>query len=190
MAAIELKDESDGGFCVVVPGMMAALGEEVHSYCLRPYVNRSGVLRLWPFASRAGRAANEWHRTAAVAAEIATRKWVRVTANRSLGAYEVFEAEPPPDPEWPDLDLQEMIRLAFSGSGQDHPKHGAPGREAVGWLAVTLDDFEELWCVGLRVPRTRWRTPRSGLPGRPRASDGACRPAVAGRVPKPATLSH
>jgi hypothetical protein len=44
---------------------------------------------------------------------------VRVTANLSLGAYEVREAlKPPPDPEWPDLTLPDMIRLAFKDRGR------------------------------------------------------------------------
>jgi len=128
VAAIELKDESDGGFYVIVPGMMAALGEEVHSYCLRPYINRSGSYRLWPLRLPGpdGRT-NEWHRTAAIAAAIAMKKWVRVTANRNLGGYEVYEAAiQPPDPEWPELTLDEMLRLAFSAQGRiiedmDHP---------------------------------------------------------------------
>ena len=35
---------------------------------------------------------NPWHQSAAEAAERAMTCWVRVTANRSLGAYEIFEA--------------------------------------------------------------------------------------------------
>ena len=45
---MELKDEEDGGLYVIVAAMTAELGEEVKSFTLRPYVNRSGVLRLWP----------------------------------------------------------------------------------------------------------------------------------------------
>jgi hypothetical protein len=68
----------------------------------------------------------EWHRSAAVAASIATKRWVRVTANRSLGAYEVFEAATqPPEPEWLDMSLADMIRLAFTGRGRviNDPEH-------------------------------------------------------------------
>lgn len=128
VGAIELKEESDGGFYVVVPMMMAALGEEVKSYCLRPYINRSGSLRLWPLRLPAhdGRV-NEWHRSAAIAAAIAMKKWVRVTANRNLGGYDIYEAaNQPSDPEWPELTLEDMLRLAFSAQGRiiedmDHP---------------------------------------------------------------------
>ena len=35
---------------------------------------------------------------------MAMKKWVRVQSNRSLGAYEIYEAAAPwGDPEWPDL---------------------------------------------------------------------------------------
>jgi hypothetical protein len=128
VGAIELKDEEDGGIFVVTPEMASALGDEVKSLLLRPYINRSGILRLWPIRLPGpdGKL-NEWHRTAGVAADLATRKWVRVAANKALGAYEVCEAaNQPPDPEWPDLNLADMIRLAFSDRGRlvrdrDHP---------------------------------------------------------------------
>jgi hypothetical protein len=128
VGAIELKDESDGGFYIVTPSMMAALGEEAKSYCLRPYINRAGTLRLWPIRlpDPDGRV-NEWHRSAAIAASFAMKRWVRITANRNLGGYEVFEAaHQPPAPEWPELSLADMLRLAFRSQGRviedaEHP---------------------------------------------------------------------
>jgi hypothetical protein len=120
VGAIQLKDDQDAGLYLVTQAMTAELEQEVKSFCLRPYVYRSGVLRLWPIRLPGpdGRV-NEWHRTAAKAAEIATHKWVRVTSNQSLKAYEVFEApKQPPDPEWPDLTLPDMIRLAFQDRGR------------------------------------------------------------------------
>ena len=68
---------------------------------------------------------NEWHRSSAEAAEIAMRKWVRLTANMSLGAYEVFEATGDlPEPTWPDLPFQEILKIAFRDhiiDSVDHP---------------------------------------------------------------------
>jgi hypothetical protein len=128
VGGIELKDEEDGGLFIVTPELASDLGDEVKSFLLRPYINRGGILRLWQIRLPGpdGKL-NEWHRTAAVAADLATRKWIRVAANKALGAYEVFEAaNQPPDPEWPDLSLADMIRLAFSDRGRlvrdpDHP---------------------------------------------------------------------
>jgi hypothetical protein len=51
--------------------------------------------------------------------------WIRLKANMSLGAYELYEAEAAiPDPEWPDLPFQELVRIGFKGrliDGIDHP---------------------------------------------------------------------
>ena len=66
----------------------------------------------------------EWHRSAAEAAELAMRRWVRVKANMSLGAYEIFEAASTiPDPEWPELPFQELLRIAFRDRLVDRLDH-------------------------------------------------------------------
>jgi hypothetical protein len=42
------------------------------------------------------------------------KRWVRVRANMSLGAYEMFEAASTiPDPTWPELSFQELVKIAF-----------------------------------------------------------------------------
>ena len=51
--------------------------------------------------------------------------WVRVAANMSLGAYEVYEASGSiPDPEWPDVTFRVLLEIAFKGrfiQSLDHP---------------------------------------------------------------------
>lgn len=68
---------------------------------------------------------NEWHRSAAEAAERAMQRWVRLTANLSLGAYEMFEATGDlPEPEWPDLPFVDILKIAFRDrivDTADHP---------------------------------------------------------------------
>ena len=55
----------------------------------------------------------------------AMTRWVRIKANMSLGAYEIFEAEGSiPDPVWPDLSFGEIYRIAFRDrliNSPDHP---------------------------------------------------------------------
>jgi hypothetical protein len=119
--------EEDGDFYVVGGRMTEALGDEAKSFCLRPYINRAGTLRLWPIRlpDTDGRV-NEWHRSAAVAASLAMKQWLRVTADRDAGSYQVHAALiQPPEPEWPDLSLAEMLRLAFASQGRiiDGPDH-------------------------------------------------------------------
>jgi hypothetical protein len=128
VAGIEMKDDRDGGLYLVVPAMTAALQAEIRFYRLRPYITRAKVLRLWPIPlPDADGRQNEWHRSAEIAASLAERKWVRVTSNRDLGAYEVFEAlNQPPDPEWPEVDLQQMLNVTFRSRGRiienlEHP---------------------------------------------------------------------
>jgi hypothetical protein len=47
VSAIEMKDD-DGALYLVAADMAAQLSSEAAAYVLRPYVNRAGVLRLWP----------------------------------------------------------------------------------------------------------------------------------------------
>jgi hypothetical protein len=52
------------------------------------------------------------------------KKWVRVTANMSLGAYEIFEAMGDlPEPVWPEHPLEEILTIAFRERLVDHPDH-------------------------------------------------------------------
>jgi hypothetical protein len=127
VGGVILKDGDDELY-LVEPDVAEVLGDEVVFYSMFPYINRVRVLRLWPvrLPPPDGREM-DWHRTARAAAARAIDKWVRVAANRSLGAYDVFEAvNQPADPDWPDLTLPQMIKLAFHDRGRiirdmDHP---------------------------------------------------------------------
>jgi hypothetical protein len=86
-------------------------------------INRQGVVFLWPvpLPTPDGRVL-EWHRSQAEAASLAS--WVRVQANMSLGAYEIIEAPASiPDPEWPDLPFQELLRIGFKDKLVDRLDH-------------------------------------------------------------------
>jgi hypothetical protein len=67
----------------------------------------------------------EWHRSAREAADEATRTWLRVNPNMSLGAYEMIVAESITiEPQWPTLSFQELLRIAFRErliTSLDHP---------------------------------------------------------------------
>src|SRR5882724_9857021 len=90
-AIIELKE--DRAVYLVTPAMAMELPGELAAVTLFTVVNRQGVLHLWPVKLPGSDGKyNEWHRSSAEAAEFAMHKWVRITANMSLGAYEVFEA--------------------------------------------------------------------------------------------------
>ena len=89
-------------------------------------MNRQGVLALWPvrMPGEDGRL-DEWNSSALQAAEMARERWIRLVANMSLGANEVYEATGDlPDPDWPELSFAEILKVAFKEyyiTAFDHP---------------------------------------------------------------------
>jgi hypothetical protein len=124
-ALIELKDDRDEIY-VVTPAMAQELPGECFTAVLYTVINRQGVVTLWPGKLPApdGRV-NAWHQSAHEAAERAMTRWVRVMSNMSLGAYEIYEASSTiPDPVWPELTYDDLVRIAFRGkvvNSFDHP---------------------------------------------------------------------
>jgi hypothetical protein len=122
-AIIELK--ADREVYLVLPAMAQQLPGEFSVATLYPTINRQGVLHLWPVKLPGSDGKhNEWHRSAAEAAELAMKKWVRVTANMSLGAYDIFEAiNDLPEPGWPDISFEEILKIAFRDHIVDRADH-------------------------------------------------------------------
>jgi hypothetical protein len=128
LAVIELKDDRET--YLLLPPIAKQLPGEFAMVTLYTAINRQGVTRLWPVRLPApdGRI-NEWHRSAAEAAELAMRRWIRIKANMSLGAYEMFEAAGTiPDPNWPELSFQELIRIGFRDRLVDSLDHSVIDR--------------------------------------------------------------
>jgi hypothetical protein len=123
-AIIELKEDRE--VYLVTPDIALELPGEFGVASLYSTINRQGVLHLWPvkLPGPDGRH-NEWHRSAAEAAEQAMIGWIRITANMSLGAYEMFKAMGDiPDPVWPESSFQEILKVAFRDhvvDSLDHP---------------------------------------------------------------------
>jgi hypothetical protein len=112
-AIVELKDDRER--YLVTRDIAAALPTEIVMEMLYTTINRQRVVSLWPVRLPAtdGRV-NEWHRSAQEAAELAMQYWIRVTANMSLGAYEIIKAPGKiPEPEWPEYSFQDLLRIAF-----------------------------------------------------------------------------
>ena len=111
---IELKDNRET--FLVLPAVSQELSEsEFFLATLYLTINRQNVLSVWPVKLPAadGRS-NEWHASAAAAAERAMHNWIRLAANMSLGAYEISEAIADyGQPEWPNLSFKEILKIAF-----------------------------------------------------------------------------
>ena len=124
IALIELRDE--GEVYAVEQGLCAELPGEVIPKVLLTTITKQGVVLLWPIRlpGEDGRL-DAWNRSALDAADLATKKWVKVVSDRALGAYSVFEATGNlSDPEWPEVSFEELVRVAFKGrviSTLDHP---------------------------------------------------------------------
>jgi hypothetical protein len=122
-AIIELKEE--GEVYLVLPSIAQQLPGEFSVVTLNTAINRQGVVHLWPvkLPSPDGKLM-DWHRSAAEAAERAVERWIRVASNMALGAYEIFEANGDlPDPDWPDISFEEILKIAFRGRVVDRPDH-------------------------------------------------------------------
>jgi hypothetical protein len=115
VAIIELQEERET--YLLRPPVARGLPGEFTMALLVTAINRQGVLFLWPIKLPGPDGKQlEWHRSAGEAAERAQKRWVRVTANTSLGAYETIEASAAiPDPEWPATPFSELLEIAFRG---------------------------------------------------------------------------
>lgn len=112
---VELKEDNE--LYLVDPSLWTELaGESTFGpRALITTINRQNVLFLWPIRlpNSDGRI-DDWNRSALDASQIAKEKWVRVQSNRSLGAYEVFEATGNcGDPSWEVPKFSELLRIAF-----------------------------------------------------------------------------
>jgi hypothetical protein len=123
LALIELRDDRE--IYLLAADMVNELPGEFMMATICTAINRQGVVFLFPVRLPApdGKILG-WHRSAAKAAELATKKWIRMRANMSLGGYDIFEAAAAiPDPKWPELSFNEMLRIAFRDRLITDPDH-------------------------------------------------------------------
>ncbi|CUI27281.1 hypothetical protein [Achromobacter kerstersii] len=110
-----LNTKDDGENYLVSPKLYAELAQEVRPKMLYTGVTREGNPFLWPvnMPGEDGRL-DDWSQSAHQAAGIAQTHWVRLVANRSMGAYDVMKAANlSVEPKWPDKTFTELLNLAF-----------------------------------------------------------------------------
>ena len=96
-------------------------------YRLHVYITRQNALCLWPTRLEGidGRT-NAWWSSAREAAAQAMSGWIRIEPDMSAGSYVIYVPEDTsvlPDPEWPDLSMKDILRLAFKDRLIDSPDH-------------------------------------------------------------------
>ncbi len=111
---------------VVVPEVAQGISEQVRPVMLHAAIDRQNNVLLIPVPLPGEDGTrNPWHESLAQAVEHAKLKWIRITANMHTGGYDVYEAEGElPEPEWPALDIDALVQVAFRGkiiTGLDHP---------------------------------------------------------------------
>jgi hypothetical protein len=122
---LELKEE--GEIYLIAPVLRLDLEGEatVSPRALYTAMNRQGVLFIWPvrLPQPDGRA-DEWSRTSLEAVELAMKGWVRITANQSLGAYDVHMAGGRlGEPVWPQVPFAMILKVAFQNRYIDSLEH-------------------------------------------------------------------
>jgi hypothetical protein len=123
LVCIDLRDDRE---CYVVrPEIAAQLAGETVMKTIFTAITRQGAVFLWPVAIPPPDVKpNEWWRSAREAAELAISRWIRVKADMHLGAYQIFEAEGTiPEPTWPDLSYQDLLRISFRDRMVDRVDH-------------------------------------------------------------------
>mgnify|MGYP000858041556 FL=1 len=124
-AVLELKEDRE--VYLVAPELWGELSTEstFSARALFTAVNRQGVPFIWPvrLPGPDGKL-DEWSTSALEAATMAMNGWVRMAANMSLGAYDVWETTAPlPEPQWPPLPFKDLLRIAFKDKFIDRLDH-------------------------------------------------------------------
>jgi hypothetical protein len=124
-AVLEFKEDRET--YLVAPHLWSELVGELTPKVLFTAMSRQKVLFVWAIRlpNEDGKH-DDWNASALEAAQMAQKSWVRVSANMSLGAYDVFEASSAlPEPEWGDMDFQKILEVAFKGRFIDNLDHPA-----------------------------------------------------------------
>jgi acetoin utilization deacetylase AcuC-like enzyme len=127
-AVLELKEERET--YLVAPELWPELPGEIVPKVLFTTLSRQGVLILWPIRLPGEEGRHDaWNRSALEAAKMAQTRWIRLAANMALGAYEIYEAVGDlPEPEWPEVEFEEMLRIAFRNHFIDSVDHSVVRR--------------------------------------------------------------
>ena len=121
------EDKTESTFHLVSPEVSDILDGLVRAVTLHLAIDRADnpFLIPVPFPAENGQR-NPWHQSLLNGVEHARTKWVRVQSDKSVGVYQIHEAQGDlPAPNWPELSLDELVNIAFAGrviNDLEHPK--------------------------------------------------------------------
>src|SRR5215472_6363825 len=122
-----IERESDRAIYLVHPDVADDLAKWTKPVTLYTTQNTQGVTYLWAVSMPQEGSSNSWTDSAHDCAATAMNECIQVYSNTSPKAkrYEpVRPLNPPPPPEWPDLTLNQLMKLAFGSryiTTLDHP---------------------------------------------------------------------
>jgi hypothetical protein len=121
-----LENKASGETYLVSAEVASALGDQVRAVELHAAIDRQNNSFLIPIPLPGPNGVrNCWHESLAQAVERAKSVWLRISANKDLGGYDIYEATAKlPDPVWPDTTMDELLEVAFKGriiTSLDHP---------------------------------------------------------------------
>ena len=121
-----LENKASGETYLVSAEVASALGDQVRPVELHAAIDRQNNPFLIPIPLPGPNGVrNRWHESLAQAAERAKSVWLRISANKDLGGYDIYEATAKlPDPVWPETSMDELLEVAFKGriiTSLDHP---------------------------------------------------------------------
>jgi len=110
---LEIKEENET--YIVHPSLYSELLGDVVPKIILTAITKQNVLFLWPIRlPDADGKLDTWNSSALEAAKIAETAWVRVSSNKHMGGYDVYEAVGSfQEPEWPSNSFQELLEMAF-----------------------------------------------------------------------------
>lgn len=122
---LEIKDENET--YLVQPSLYnELLGDAVPKVILTA-ITKQNALFLWPIRlpDTDGKL-DTWNSSALEAAKIAETAWVRVSSNKHMAGYDVYEAIGTfQEPEWPDTSFSELLKIAFKDRFIENLDHHA-----------------------------------------------------------------
>jgi hypothetical protein len=119
---LEIQEPKD--LWLVVPELWDELASELKAKILVPCINRNGDIFIWPLNEPDSNRPNSWTESAVAIIPFAKEKWLKVLSNQSTGTYEQYISQGYRDePEWPEMDLEEMLELAFKDRIIDDINH-------------------------------------------------------------------
>ncbi len=121
-----LREGMDESTYLVYPELVSLLPEAINKARIYPYINRNNTVALWRInhPKQGSRRNQKMFSTAVAAAEAARMVWTRVWWNADTSTYNHQPVRADlPDPQWPDMDFKEMLRLGFDDMVIDSPDH-------------------------------------------------------------------